>query len=364
MFLRFLILFISFFFLSRDSVYSSDLLSTLDLPKGFEITYFAKNVDGARSIALGSQGVVFVGSRSGSVYALLDKDLDGVAEKRVTIASNLNMPNGVTYRKGKLYVAEVHRILEFSNIDKNLKKNRKYTVFFSDLPDKKHHGWKFIKFGPDGDLYIPIGAPCNICLSKDKRFATLSRLSMKDRTLKIYAYGVRNSVGFDWNPSSGRLWFTDNGRDWMGDDMPPEEINVVRREGEHFGYPFCHGRDISDPKFGKGKDCKKYSKPVIELGAHQAALGLRFYKEKHFPKLYRSGFFVALHGSWNRSKKSGYKVIWAHPKTKEVKTFIKGWLRKDESVWGRPVDVEIYWDGSLLISDDFNDAIYRVIYRG
>lgn len=362
MILRFLVLFIVFF-LSRDSVYSSDLLPTLDLPKGFEITYFAKDVEDARSMTLGPRGVVFVGTRSESVYALLDKNLDGVAEKRVTIAEGLNMPNGVAYRRGSLYVAEVNRILKFSNIRKNLKGNRDYEVFFSDLPDKRHHGWKFIKFGPDGDLYIPIGAPCNICLSKDKRFATISKLSMKHKILRPYAHGVRNSVGFDWEPGSKRLWFTDNGRDWMGDDSPPEEINIVRRKDEHFGYPFCHGSDISDPKFGKGKDCQSYSKPVIELGAHQAALGMRFYKKRQFPKKYRSGFFVALHGSWNHSEKVGYKVIWANPKTKVVKTFITGWLRKDRSVWGRPVDVEVYWDGSLLISDDYNNVIYRVTYK-
>lgn len=342
----------------------ADILQRLKVPDGFAISLYADNVDNARAMALSDTGIVYVGSfRKGKLHALQDSNGDGKADKKWLLAEGLNMPTGVAYKDGDLYVAVVDRILRFADIDKHLK-NPKYTVFFANLPADKHHGWKYLKFAPNGDLIIPVGAPCNTCEPPSNKHSRIFALDMKTKQLKLLAQGVRNSVGFDFHPDTGQLWFSDNGRDMMGDDIPPDEINRVSKAGQHFGYPYIHGGDISDPEFGKGKKASDYVKPVLKLGAHVAPLGIHFYRAKQYPKKYHKQLFIAEHGSWNRSKKAGYKVGVATIKNNKVvdyKDFVTGFMA-NEQTYGRPVALLELADGSLLISDDFADAIYRVSY--
>lgn len=340
-------------------------LPRVSLPEGFAIQVFAKDVPGARSMVLGDDGTLFVGTRSaGKVYAVKDTNDDFKADSVITIASGLNSPNGVAFRNGSLYVAEIHRVIRFDNIEKSLSNPPKPVVINDSFPREKHHGWKFIAFGPDGKLYIPVGAPCNNCLSKDKRFASIMRMNPDGSGLEVFSNGVRNTVGFDWHPDSKILYFTDNGRDWMGDNRPPDELNVAPRKGMHFGYPFCHGKDVLDPEFGSGKSCSEYTPPLRELGPHVAALGMRFYTGNQFPDKYRNSIFIAEHGSWNRSTPIGYRVTMVSLKGQEAPTyqvFAEGWL-EGASAWGRPVDVLVYTDGSLLVSDDRDGTVYRIFY--
>lgn len=341
-------------------------LDTLRLPPGFSIELFADNVKDARSLALGDKGTLFVGTRTdGRVYAIRH---DGkIAQHVFTIASGLNMPNGVAFKNGALYVAEVNRVLRFDAIEENLTQSPRPVVVSDNFPREKHHGWKFIRFGPDGLLYVPIGAPCNICDRGDP-YASITRIDVEKRNPEpeIVARGIRNTVGFDWNPQSGELWFTDNGRDMLGNDVPPEELNRVARAGQHFGYPYCHGGDIKDPEFGGRHNCREFVAPELKYQAHSALLGMRFYTGEQFPPAYRNNIFIASHGSWNRDRKTGYKILsvklGAEGKN-EVAVFAEGWLGKNEKVWGRPVDVQVMPDGALLISDDYAGAIYRVSYK-
>jgi glucose/arabinose dehydrogenase len=339
-------------------------LDRLRLPPGFEISVWAR-VEDARSLALGSEGTVFVGNRRGdSVWALRDADGDGVAEARWRIASGLEMPNGVAFREGSLYVAEVKRILRFDGIEAHLDRPAEPVVVSDRFPTERHHGWKFIAFGPDGKLYVPVGAPCNICLPTDGPFASITRMNPDGSDLEVYADGVRNTVGFDWHPETGVLWFTDNGRDWMGDDRPPDELNRAPEPGLHFGFPFCHGGDIPDPEFGSRRSCEEFVAPEARLGPHVAALGMRFYDGAMFPAGFHGQILIAEHGSWNRSSKIGYRVMVARQEggsVTEVEPFVEGWLQ-GERAWGRPVDVLVMPDGSLLVSDDHAGAIYRVTY--
>lgn len=339
-------------------------LDQLTLPAGFKISFFAKNVENARQLAVSDTGIVYVGSRkSGKIYALEDKDKDGKADKIWTLAEGLNLPSGLAWKDGDLYVAEVQRILRFADIDKNLDKP-KSEVFYSNLPDDRHHGWKFIRFSPQGNLIIPVGAPCNVCEAPTEKHARIFSLDMKTKTLTELAKGVRNSVGFDFHPETSELWFSDNGRDMMGDDIPPCEINRITQQGAHFGFPYFHAGDIRDPEFGKGKNPQDYVQPELKLGAHVAPLGIHFYLGKQFPKAYQKQLFVAEHGSWNRSKKSGYKVAVAtleNSKIVKYEPFITGFMQK-EVTYGRPVAMIELADGSLLISDDYADVIYRVTY--
>lgn len=341
-------------------------LSKIELPAGFKISIYAKDVYGARSLVRGTKGTIFVGSRSaGNVYALVDSNNDYKNDKVIKIASNLNSPNGVAFYKGSLYVAEINRILRYDNIEKNLNNPPKPVIVNDSFPDIGHHGWKYIAFGPDNKLYVPVGAPCNICLSKDKRFSSIMRMNANGSSLEIFAHGVRNTVGFDWNPKDNKLWFTDNGRDWMGDNLPPDELNFAPKKGLHFGYPFWHGKKVRDPKYGKNIDSTKFVKPVTNLGPHVAALGMKFYRGKQFPKKYHNNIFIAEHGSWNRSTPIGYRVTLVKIKdNKHVSytTFAKGWL-KGIRAWGRPVDILELPDGSLLVSDDRADAVYRIRYE-
>lgn len=338
--------------------------SALTVPDGFRVTYFARGVEGARSLALGPPGVVFVGSRgAGNVYALVDADGDGAAERQHVIASELNSPNGVAFRDGDLYVAEISRVLRYDDIALRLDDPPAPLVLRDDLPTDGHHGWKFIAFGPDGDLYVPVGAPCNVCESEDPRFASIQRMTADGSALEPFAVGVRNSVGFDWHPTTGELWFTDNGRDLLGDDVPPDELNHAPRPGMHFGFPFCHGRTVADPDH-RGMGCGETTAPAVSLDPHGAALGMRFYSAARFPVRYRGGVFIAQHGSWNRSTPVGYRVLFVPfdgdvPGEPEV--FADGWLGAI-AAWGRPVDVAMAPDGALLVSDDKEGAVYRIDY--
>jgi len=336
-------------------------LSSLTLPPGFQIELFAR-VPNARQMALGKT-MLFVGSmRAGKVYAI---PLQGPRKPRV-IADKLEMPVGVAFREGDLYVSAVNRILRLRNIEAHVNRPPKPEVVSEAYPTDTHHGWKFIAFGPDGKLYVPVGAPCNICEPDPDRFATITRLDVNSGKVEVVARGVRNSVGFDWHPQSGELWFTDNGRDWLGDDAPPDELNRVSQTGQHFGYPYCHGGTIADPELGRTRRCDEFVPPVQNLGAHVASLGMRFYTGKAFPARYRNAVFIAEHGSWNRSSKSGYQVSVVRLQDNRAvsyEPFISGWQR-NESAWGRPADVLVMPDGSLLVSDDQAGAIYRITYHG
>lgn len=344
-------------------------LASIKLPVGFQIETYAENVKNARSMVLSPNGTLFVSSRKeGNVYALVDADKDNKAEKIYTLAKDMNMPNGVAFKDGALYVAEVSKIWRYDNIEASLANPPKPTLIRGDFPTEKHHGWKFIRFGPDGKLYIPVGAPCNICESEDERFASIMRMNPDGTELEVFASGVRNSVGFDWNPKDKTLWFTDNGRDLMGDDVPPCELNHAPEKGMHFGYPYCHAGDITDPEFGKKRPCSEFVAPANKMGAHVAPLGMRFYTGEMFPQEYQNQIFIAEHGSWNRSKKSGYRVMLAkldaQGKIASYTPFATGWLNDaSQEVSGRPVDVLVMPDGSLLVSDDEADRIYRISYK-
>jgi glucose/arabinose dehydrogenase len=341
-------------------------LDDLKAPPGFRVTVYSDAVPAARSLALGAKGTVFVGTRkSDVVYALTDADRDGRAEKVVTVASGLNTPNGVAFKDGALYVAELSRILRLDGIEDRLDKPPSPAVVLDTLPTEKHHGWKFIAFGPDGLLYVPVGAPCNICETEDPRFASILRFRPDGTPVDTMAQGVRNTVGFDWD-AAGTLWFTDNGRDLLGDDTPPDELNQAPKPGLHFGFPRCHAGDLPDPAYAKGRTCAEFQPPALKLGPHVAAIGMRFYRGSKFPAEYRGNAFIAEHGSWNRSKKVGYRVMrvrFQDGKPVSYEPFLEGWL-KGEKEWGRPVDVQELPDGSLLVSDDAAGAIYRIAYEG
>lgn len=345
---------------------SSLPLERIKLPPGFRISVFAHPVKGARSMVLSPSGTLFVGSRpEGVVHAVLDRDKDGVADEVIQIASGLNFPNGVAVRDGALYVAEINRILRYDGIEGSLKKPPKPAVVNDSYPTEEHHGQKFIAFGPDGLLYVPVGAPCNICQRPDP-YASITRIKPDGSGREMFARGVRNTMGFDWHPRTRQLWFTDNGRDMLGDDVPPDELNHAPEAGLHFGYPFCHAGDITDPEFGGQKPCSSLRPPAQKLGPHVAALGMRFYTGSMFPAEYREQIFVAEHGSWNRSKKIGYRLSLVRldgDRVASYETFADGWLQGQEE-WGRPVDVLVMPDGALLVSDDKAGAIYRISYEG
>ncbi|STX51086.1 L-sorbosone dehydrogenase [Legionella busanensis] len=340
-------------------------LHLLKYPAGFKIDIYAYPVPGARQMALGNNNIVFVGSISeGKVYAVLKNNNDTSGTRVITIAKGLNKPNGVAFYKGNLYVAETNRILRFDNIENHLLNPPKPIIINNNLPSEDAHGWRFIRFGPDTKLYIGIGAPCNACLSTDIRFATIMRMDSDGSHLEVYAQGIRNTVGFDWDPLHHKLWFTDNGRDWLGDNSPPDELNYAPKKGMNFGFPYCHGKNIADPQFGKLRACNEFTPTVFELPAHVAALGATFYTGNLFPADYYGQLFIIEHGSWNRKQKVGYQVVTVklnENQVSEVKPFITGWLQGDK-VWGRPVDSLTLPDGSLLISDDHANVIYRVSY--
>lgn len=341
-------------------------LDRIKLPPGFQISVYALQTPGARSLALGDDGTVYVGTSGDKVYALRDDNQDGKADRVLTVASGLNVPNGVAFLNGALYIAEIHRIVKLKAISSQLDHPPKPSVVFDGYPDNPHHGAKYLRVGPDGKLYVPVGAPCNICLSERELYASLTRLDADGKHFEMIARGIRNTVGFDWHPQTGILFFTDNGRDLLGDDIPPEELNSAPKTGLHFGYPFCHGGDIADPEFGKQRSCTEFTPPTWKFPAHVAALGIRFYQGKQFPAQYQGQLFVAQHGSWNRTVPQGYRVVLVRfkdgqPVSDEV--FAEGWLQENGGVLGRPVDLLELADGSLLVSDDRNGMIYRITYH-
>ncbi len=336
-------------------------LSAINLPTGFSIEIWSDNVPNARSMTLGDNGTVFVSTRrDGRVYALLPR---GRASPTVlTLAEKLKMPNGIAFHDGDLYVAENHRIIRYNDIEANLGEIPKPEVVIDSLPTESYHGWRYIDFGPDGMLYISIGAPCNVC--DREGFANISRMNVDGSEQEVVARGVRNSVGFSWHPDNGEIWFTDNGRDMLGDNVPPGELNHAPKIGMHFGFPFCHGGDIPDPDFGEQRDCDEFVAPAQKLPAHVAPLGMLFYTGNMFPDEYDGQILIAEHGSWNRSKKVGYRISlvrMANGKADGYEVFADGWLENEESS-GRPVDLLVLDDGSMLVSDDQNGIIYRISY--
>jgi len=340
----------------------------LSVPPGFRIAVYAAEVPNARQMALGSNGIVFVGSRSeGKVYAVVDRDGDHRVGAVHVLARGLNNPSGVAFRDGVLYVAAVSRILRFPDVARDLTRPPGPEVVSDAYPADAHHGWKFIAFGPDGRLYVPVGAPCNVCAPSGPLYATITRLDVKGGRPEIVAQGVRNSVGFDFQPGTGELWFTDNGRDWLGDEQPPDELNRLSRPGQqHFGFPYCHGDGLRDPEHNAGRACEQFTAPARLLGPHVAAIGMRFYTGAMFPEKYRGGVFIAEHGSWNRSTPIGYRVTFVKvegDRATSYEPFASGWL-KGGVASGRPADVLVMPDGALLVSDDKAGRIYRISYEG
>lgn len=353
------------------SAVTDEQLGSIQLPDGFSISVYADGVTGARSMAVGSDGTLFVGTRpQGKVYAVVDSDKDHIADHVYTIAEGLNNPCGVAFRDGALFVAEIHRILRYDDIENSLENPPEPVVVNDSFPTKGHHGWKFIGFGPDGKLYVPVGAPANTYLPKDGEwFSSIVRLNPDGSDVEIFAHGVRNSVGFDWHPETDDLWFTDNGRDMLGDNVPRDELNRASNPGMHFGHPFFHASDVRDPEFGKGKMAEDYTAPARELGAHVAPLGMRFYRGDMFPEDFKGQILIAEHGSWNRTQEAGHtgyrlmRVGLRGNRPQSYDVFAYGWLQ-DNRAWGRPTDLQEMPDGSLLISDDKAGVIYRISYGG
>ena len=358
-------------------------LDRITLPPGFSIDIYVDGLSTPRSMALGPNGTLFVGTRrapqniaqgasadAGQVYAVLDRDNDQKADEVITIAAGLNAPNGVAFRDGSLYVAEINRILRYDRIESRLNDPPEPVVVTDAFPTDWMHGWKFIAFGPDDKLYVPVGAPCNVCDRGDEepRYSSITRMNADGSDLEVFASGIRNSVGFDWHPATKELWFTSNGRDGLGDETPPDVLNRADREGLHFGFPYCHGGDLPDPQFGEARPCADFAPPALGLGPHVAALGMRFYTGDMFPERYRNQIFIAEHGSWNRSPAAGhtgYRLMVVHldgDRPVEYEVFADGWLQDDNTAWGRPVDVLVMPDGALLLTDDGAGAIYRISY--
>ena len=358
-------------------------LDEITLPPGFSIDIYVDGLSNPRSMALSPNGTLFVGTRrgpqniaqgasadAGQVYAILDRDNDQKADEVIAIDSGLLAPNGVAFRDGSLYVAEISRILRYDGIESRLDDPPEPVVVNGTFPTDWLHGWKFIAFGPDGKLYVPVGGPCNVCDrgDEDPRYASITRMNPDGSELEVFASGIRNSVGFDWHPATNELWFTSNGRDGLGDGTPPDVLNRADRQGLHFGFPYCHGGDVPDPQFGEARPCGDFAPPALGLGPHVAALGMRFYTGDMFPERYRNQIFIAEHGSWNRSPEAGhtgYRLTVVHldgDRPVEYEVFAEGWLQENNTAWGRPVDVLVMPDGALLLADDGAGVIYRISY--
>jgi len=354
---------------SAGAAAAEDLpLNLIKLPEGFSISVYTAAVPGARSLALSEKGTLFVSTRGEDhVYAVQDTDGDGTGETVHVIGSGLNSPNGIAFRDGALYVAEISRIIRYDGIEDKLAAPPEPVVLIDTLPTEGHHGWKYLAFGPDNRLYFNIGAPCNVCGpdTLGEQFATISSINADGTGLEVFAKGVRNSVGFTWHPTTKEIWFTDNGRDLLGDDRPPCELNHATGPGQHFGFPYCHGGDDPDPEFAGDKGCEGFEKPALKLAAHVAPLGLKFYTGTQFPAQYQGQIFIAEHGSWNRSIPQGYRITTVKldesGNAAGFEVFAEGWLRRSKA-WGRPVDVLVKPDGSMLVSDDMAGAVYRISY--
>ncbi len=356
-----LLLPISFGFASIAMAQDRNLADGISLPDGFSISVWTDRVPNARSLALGESGTVFVSTRSNDkIYAVIPRE---VGEPDVTvIADGLRTPNGIDLLDGDLYVAETERLLRFPDIEQHLSEAAPFDVLADDFPPERHHGWRYIRFGPDDKLYMSVGAPCNVC-DRDG-FATILRMDPDGSNREVWASGVRNSVGLEFHPVTGELWFTDNGRDMLGDDLPPGELNHAPVAGAHFGFPFCHAGVVADPEYGDQRACGEFRSPAMALGPHVAPLGLQFYDGDQFPEEYRGDVFIAEHGSWNRSERIGYRVTRVRlngQSSPRYEVFAAGWL-KNEQVSGRPVDLLVLADGSMLVSDDHAGRIYRITY--
>ncbi|MEO7446059.1 MAG: sorbosone dehydrogenase family protein [Ferruginibacter sp.] len=350
-----------------NALYKKYNLDKIKLPQGFSIAVYAE-VPNARSMVLSPGGVLYIGNRSGNnVFAVTDENKDGIGDNVYTIASGLESPNGVAFADGNLYVATISTILRFDDIDNRLVQPPTAKTIFDKYPTDGHHGWKYIAFGPDGKLYVPVGAPCNICDNPNEVYASITRLNKDGSGMEVFAHGIRNTVGFAWHPVTGQLWFTDNGRDNLGNDVPGDELNTAPKAGMHFGFPFCHQGNILDPEFGKEKNCDSYTPPVQVLGPHVAALGMKFYTGNQFPATYKNKIFIAEHGSWNRKDPIGYRVslvnVDSSGKSGGYSNFAEGWLQPDGKVLGRPVDVLVMPDGAMLVSDDYSGVVYRITYK-
>lgn len=340
---------------------TDSVLADIRLPDGFSIEVYAADVPNARSMAQGDNGTVFVATRSdGRVFAL--RPAESGPPTVITLAEGLRTPNGIDFLDGDLYVAETKRLLRFPDIESRLDDVPDYEVLDDTFPQERHHGWRYMKFGPDGKLYMSIGAPCNVC---DRAgFGIIQRMDPDGSNKETFAFGVRNSVGLEFHPQTNELWFTDNGRDMLGDDLPPGELNHAPQAGMHFGFPFCHGGEVADPEFGAMRSCDEFAAPARKLGPHVAPLGLEFYDGEMFPEEYRGSVFIAEHGSWNRSQKIGYRITRVRMngnRAVDYEVFAEGWLQ-GEQVSGRPVDLLILEDGSMLVSDDHAGRIYRIRY--
>ena len=358
-------------FLSLLILFSFNLsafeMPEINLPNGFQIDVLTDDVPNARSLALGEEMIFVSTRREGNIYAVTNYQDD---PQVVVIAEGLYMPNGIAFHQGNLYVAEIHRVLKFTDIEDTINKisiekssvnSIKYSVI-SDYPKDRHHGWRYIIVGPDNKLYVPIGAPCNVC--EEPGYAVITRMNLDGTEKETVAYGIRNTVGMTFHPETNELWFTDNGRDMLGDNLPPGELNKLSRVGEHFGFPFCHATSIKDPQYGSQGDCGEATPPAQELGPHVAPLGLKFYNGTMFPENYHDQIFIAEHGSWNRSEKIGYRITTVAvdgDKGVSYEVFADGWMKNEETL-GRPADILILDDGSMLVSDDKNGVIYKITY--
>lgn len=340
-------------------------VAKIKLPPGFKAEVWASDVLDARGLRQGDKGTVFVSSLfvAGKIYAVVDK---GGKREVKTLAEKLFLPNGIEFHKGSLYVATPKDITRYDDIENRLDAPPAPVMVYDKLPGEVPHGWKFIKVGPDGKLYVPIGAPCNIC-EPGSGFAKITRMNLDGSGVEDVALGVRNTVGFDFDPKNGDLWYTNNGRDWLSEDLPNDSLNHVTKKGQHFGFPYCHQGNFADPEFGWGKDCRQFAQPALLTGAHAGTLGMRFYTGRQFPKKYQGAIFIARHGPWNRTQKYAADVVVAWPDGKggiaRMEPFLTGLVENNEYL-GRPVDVLVLKDGSLLVSDDHNGAIYRISYAG
>jgi glucose/arabinose dehydrogenase len=348
----------------------ADYLDRIQLPPGFSIAVYAEGMEEARSITMGDDGTLYVGTKGaqgapaiGKVYAIPNANGDDEGDQVITILEGLNYPNGVVFHDGDLYVAEIDRILKYEDIAGKLLDMPEPEVVVDDLPDEYQHGWKFIDIGPDNKLYIPIGAPCNTCEPEDN-FGTIMRANLDGSGLEVVARGVRNSVGFDWHPRTNELWFTDNGRDLLGDNTPPEELNTVTAVGQHFGFPYRYGKALVDEEYDTELTAADFTPAVLEMPAHTAGLGIDFYTGDQFPAEYQGQLLAAYHGSWNRNPIDGYNVRlmrFENNQAVSFEDFATGWVEENK-YWGRPVDIEEMADGSILVSDDHNGVIYRISY--
>ena len=344
-------------------------IDRIRLPAGFHLEIFTHGVPNARQMALSPGGTLFVGSRERArrVYAVVDKDRDWKADKVFVVARDLDLPSGVAFRQGALYVAANSRVLKLDDIERRLAMPPRPITILEDLPKERYHGWRYIKFGPDGRLYLPIGIPCDAC-ARGAPFGQLITMDAEGHDRKTYAYGLRSVQGLAWHPETRDLWFADNGRDGLGDDLPADEINRIAEPGQHFGAPYCHAGSIPDPNLGSRATCDGYVPPAAKLPAHVTPLGIAFYTKNQFPEDYRKQLFVAEHGSWGRSIPIGYRISTLtfddDGKLLGYDVFAEGWLNPDGSYWGRPTDLLVAPDGSLLVSDDEAGVIYRISYRG